>query len=244
MPPCVFPRLNCLGVINRRLLHGLVCGLAGLAVAWGISLTGLLATFEARAFDWRAQLLAPTTASGTIRLIMLDQTSLDWGTKENGLSWPWPREVYAAIMDFCRRGGAAAVAFDVLYTEPSSYGVADDTVLADAGKAYGRWVLPVFLGRETGSLTTWPASTPTHAFTLEGFSTWPATQRQAITLPRALFPVPDVASGAKMLGNVSQDPDADGIYRRLGLFDVLSESPTASIAVNAMGFLSLFGTSE
>lgn len=221
------------GAVNRRLLHGLLCGLAGLAVAWGLTLAGLAASFEARAFDWRAQLLAPTSPAPGIRLIVLDQTSLDWGTKENGLAWPWPREVYAAILDFCRRGGATAVAFDVLYTEPSSYGVADDTALAASGKEYGRWVLPVFLGQQTGNVTRWPADTPPKTFQLQGMAGLSEKQRQSLTLPRAIFPVPDVIGGAKMLGNVSQDPDPDGIYRRLGLFGLFNGHPVPSLSLAA-----------
>jgi len=227
------PRSGSAGAVNRRLLYGLLTGLAGLVLAWVLSLTGLLATFEARAFDWRAQILAPKTAPAAVRLIVLDQASLDWAKKENGLSWPWPREVYAAILDFCRRGGAAAVAFDALFTEPSSYGVSDDAALADAGKRFDRWVLAVFLGRETGEARVWPPSTPPGHFSMTGLEAWPGGQRQAITMPRAIFPVADVAAGAALLGNVSQDPDTDGIYRRLGLFAIFDGRVVPSLALAA-----------
>ncbi len=65
----------------------------------------------------------PGEATDDIVLILLDQNSLDWASRENGLTWPWPRELYGAIADYCRRAGAKALAFDVLFSEPSTYGV-------------------------------------------------------------------------------------------------------------------------
>lgn len=221
------------GVPGKRLLLGLLAGLAGLIVAGVLSLAGVLDPFEARTFDWRARLLAPRDVSSTVRLIMLDQASLDWGAKENGLSWPWPREVYSVMVDFCRRAGATAVAFDVLYTEPSSYGVSDDAALATAGKRYGRLVLPVFLGRESGQATTWPATVPAGHFTIKGLDAWSAGKNGLLPFPRAAFPVADVAAGAALVANVSQDPDADGVYRRVGLFSRFDDRTVPSLALGA-----------
>jgi len=221
---------------KKRLLQGLIAGLVGLAAAWALSLTGILDAFETRTFDWRARLLAPKTAdSDRVRLILLDQASLDWGSKENGLSWPWPREVYAAILDFCHRGGAAAVAFDVLYTEPSTYGVTDDAALADAGKRLGKLVLPVFLGRETGQTTQWPSDAPVDPLAIDGLEPWLATlPPDAVPVyPKAAFPVPEIAAGAKILGNVSQDPDTDGVYRQVGLFGVFDGHAVPALSLAA-----------
>ena len=68
---------------------------------------------------------------------------------------------------------------------------------------------------------------------MTGLEAWPGGQRQAITMPRAIFPVADVAAGAALLGNVSQDPDADGIYRRLGLFAIFDGRVVPSLALAA-----------
>lgn len=120
-------------LMQRRFVHALVATMAGVIVAAGLQLCGILDIFEARTYDWRVRLMArPGAASSEIGLIFLDQQSLDWGSRENGLSWPWPREVYAVVLDFCRRAGVKALAFDMLYTEPSKYGVADDAAMAQA----------------------------------------------------------------------------------------------------------------
>ncbi|MHC1790085.1 CHASE2 domain-containing protein [Solidesulfovibrio sp.] len=221
-------------VFRKRLRHGLLAGVVGIAAAWLLTLTGITDAFEARSFDWRARLLAPRSATtDAVRLILLDQASLDWGARENGLSWPWPREVYGFILDFCRRGGAAGVAFDVLYTEPSAYGVADDAALAEAGKRLDKLALAVFLGRETGEDTSWPAAMPANPLTVAGLDPWLAglPPAEAPVYPKAAFPVPDVAAGAKLLGNVSQEPDPDGIYRRVSLFGVFDGRPVPGLAL-------------
>ncbi len=123
----------------RRVLLGCLVGVGAAAVVLALWLPGVLENIEYRTWDWRVRLFArPGPATDDIALIFLDQQSLDWGKKENGLSWPWPREMYAIVSEFCRRAGATALAFDVLYTEPSFYGVEDDALFGDVMKDYGR----------------------------------------------------------------------------------------------------------
>ncbi len=218
--------------IIRRIRQALLAAAIGIVLAWGLFGAGMLDSFEARTFDWRSRLLAaPYPDAPPIRVIMLDQASLDWAARENGLSWPWPREMYAVILDFCRRAGAASVAFDVLYTEPSSYGVADDQTLGRAGEEFGRMVLPVFLGRETGDALTWPEGAPLAALPDSLSAALDDTARVRVSLPRASFPVPELARRAAGLGNVHQDPDPDGVYRRIGLFGLFDGRTVPSLAL-------------
>ncbi len=126
----------------RRTLYGALIGAGAAVVALLLWAGGALDRLENTTWAWRVHASArPSPATPDIKLILLDQASLDWGSDENGWSWPWPREVYAPILDFCRRGGARVVAFDVLFTEPSVYGVSDDEALE---AAIGR--TPAFIG--------------------------------------------------------------------------------------------------
>jgi adenylate cyclase len=220
---------------SRRIGQGLLAALVGVLLSCVLFVTGMLDGFEARTYDWRARVLAgPNPAAPPIRIIFLDQQSLDWGAAENGLGWPWPREVYGAVVDYCRRAGAESLAFDVLFTEPSKYGVADDLALAQAAREFGRLVLPVFLGRETGETQSWPDFSPTRNPVLSGAPAW-RSQRglSAPELPRASFPVVELATAAALLGNVHQNPDSDGIYRRIGLFALFDGRPVPSLALAA-----------
>lgn len=88
--------------------------------------------------------------SDEIVLVLVDQKSLNYAASERGWTWPWPREAYADIIDFFSGGGAKSVAFDMLFTEPSSYGVADDKKFADASRESGIVIQIVFLTRSKG----------------------------------------------------------------------------------------------
>ena len=216
----------------------MLVGLAGAALALALWLPGALEKFEARTWDLRAQAFArPGRASGDIALILLDQNSLEWGQDENGLSWPWPRELYAAVADFCRRGGAKALVLDVLYTEPSVYGVSDDESFARSLADNGRAVVAMF--SEDGSEKAWPGQVPEPAISVAGLSQWITAARPRRFSPAvATFPISELAVAARMLADTNMQPDSDKIYRRarlLGTFDgrvVPSEALAAWLAGN------------
>ncbi len=205
---------------GRKIFQGAAIGLAAALLSLGIWSAGWFETWEARTWDWRARVLAkPGAATSEIVLVLLDQNSLDWAARENGLTWPWPREIYGAVVDFCRQAGARALAFDVLYTEASSYGVGDDDLFGAAVEAFGKVALPVFLGAATGDRRKWPDPVPDPRFAVSGLGRWLAqTGTGAADYPRAVFPVPALARSAAVLCNVHMTPDSDGIYRRVPLF--------------------------
>ena len=141
-----------------KCLRGLGIGLAAGAIALLAWRLGWLESWEAPTWTWRARFFAPReTLSPKIKLILLDQDSLDWAQKENGWGWPWPREVYSAISAFCKRGGARTLSLDLLFTEPSVNGVADDETLGKALREGTPTVLALMPG---GSRATWPDYMP------------------------------------------------------------------------------------
>jgi len=206
----------------HKLIQGLLVGAAGVTVALLLWVLGWLDTWEAKTWDWRASLLAnPGPATDSINIILLDQNSLDWGKKESGWVWPWPREVYGALINYCRRSGAKAFAFDVLLTEPSSYGVEDDAVFGKAVSEFGNLAGTVFLGRSTGSETKWPVDFSQPSLRIGELDKWLiSTHPEEIVFPRATIPIPELGHNAAVLCNVHLDPDPDGIYRRSRLFSV------------------------
>ncbi|MEW5818477.1 MAG: CHASE2 domain-containing protein, partial [Spirochaetota bacterium] len=125
----------------RKAGIGLLIGIFATGLTVVLWLPGVFDGFENKTWDWRAQLLAkPVSSSGEVVLILLDQNSLDWGKDISGLSWPWPREVYTYIVNFCKRGGVRSLAFDVLYTEPSPYGVYDDQIFGSSIVDFGNFI--------------------------------------------------------------------------------------------------------
>ena len=181
---------------------GLIAGLAALLL-WRL---GWLESWEAPTWTWRARFFSQReTPSPQVKLILLDQSSLDWAQRENPeWGWPWPREVYGAIPAFCARAGARVVSIDVLFTEPSGRGVPDDEALGQALQAGTPTILAVMPG---GERKAWPDYLPR-----PNLKTGLATVTQRAHL---LFPVQEIASGAVAVGHVVGTPDPDGVFRRI-----------------------------
>jgi adenylate cyclase len=212
--------------LMRGGLVGLACGLLALAL-WS---PGWLDSWEATTWDARVRLLArPGPATGDIVLVLIDQNSLDWAAQENGLSWPWPREIYSAVIEYCRGGGARSLSLDMLYTEPSVYGAGDDLVFARAAEDMDGLAAALFLGSRSGSNTSWPELVPRPDLHVEGLQDWTSATGVDLEEPRAAFPVRELATAADMLGNVNLAPDPDGVYRRSTLFRIFDGQVVASL---------------
>jgi adenylate cyclase len=222
-------------VINktRKTLLGLALGAGAALLSLLLWFHGVLDRWEFTTWAWRVELLArPGPATPKVKVILLDQASLDWGEEANGWSWPWPREVYAPLIDFCRRGGARAIIFDVLFTEPSVYGVGDDEKLAAAIRQAPAFVAPLSLGAEAGTSLAWPPEVPYRALRFADADQDPVRSTlQHLSVPRCTFPIPEVATSATLLANVAGDPDADGNYRRASLFRVFDGHAIPSLGL-------------
>jgi adenylate cyclase len=221
----------------KKLALGSLVGLGGAVLAIALGLTGTLELFELKSWDLRVRLMArPGAATDRIALILLDQNSLDWGSEAMGLPWPWPRETYAAVTRFCRRAGAKALAFDVLFTEPSGYGVYDDESFGDAAAEFGRVVASVNLSDKDGSARRWPPEAPRPELELANPGAWLSGDRaDALSFSRGTFPIPELAASARMLGNVNltRAADLDGTYRRAPLFGLFDGSAVPTIGLAA-----------
>jgi hypothetical protein len=77
---------------------------------------------------------------------MIDQSSLDWVQKELGLGWPWPRELYGVMASYLR--DARVQAYDILFTEPSTFGPEDDARCSKAMTEAGNVVLATLVNKK------------------------------------------------------------------------------------------------
>ncbi|MEW6440340.1 MAG: adenylate/guanylate cyclase domain-containing protein [bacterium] len=220
---------------RRRLLLGAAAGLAAAAAALALWLGGALDRLEQTTWAWRVQAMAgPGDATGRVKLILLDQASLDWAKAELQWGWPWPREAYGAILEFCRRGGARLVAFDVLFTEPSVYQVTDDEALGATLASGNDAVGAVFLGEASGENTRWPEGLP-RGVQVSGIEEWARSADFAdLRAARAAFPVPEIAARFLYLANVSDGPDPDGVFRRASLLRSFDGQAVLSLALGTL----------
>jgi len=224
----------------RKIIQGLLMGGIGTVLALALWLPGALDRFEAGTWDLRARLFAkPGKATSSVVTILLDQKSLEWGKKENGLSWPWPREVIGAIADFCGRAGAKALVLDVFYTEPSVYGVSDDQAFAAAIGKNARIVAAMNFGSEQSTDKTWPVDDSRPPLRIIGLQDWIREDHpRQLDFPLAEFPIPEVFKSANILANAYLAPDpVDGVHRRGPLFNTFDGRvvPSEALAAYAAG---------
>lgn len=203
-------------------------GLLALAL-WG---AGLLDGVEGALWSYRVLGLAHKSPyTDRVRLIVIDQKSLDYMEKvDPDLTWPWPRQAYAPIVNFCKRAGAKVLVFDIIYDQPSVRGVEDDKAFAAALRAGPPVVLPMSLEEEAGD-RAWPEYVRRRGVPAGGAEEW--TGVAGMRFPAARFPVKQAAESATLLGNVKAESDADGIMRRLRLLRFFGESGVPSLPLAA-----------
>ncbi len=83
------------------------------------------------------------SASGKVVVVAIDSKSI----QAIG-AWPWPRRLYANVIDILERAGASDIAFDVDFSSPSDK-VDDGAFLTALKNAGGSVILPTFKQRAT-----------------------------------------------------------------------------------------------
>ncbi len=142
-------------------------------------------------------------------MIHVDQATID-ELNQQGITWPWPRQIYAPIIDYISE--AKAIFIDILFTEPSSYGEEDDIKFSKAIKRSSNVYLPVFLSINKRDLTE-----EDHIF-LKGISVNNSEIPISSEYFSAILPIDELKKEVAGSGNVTISPDNDGVYREIPLF--------------------------
>lgn len=110
---------------KKNTLWGLAISLGVAAVVSLLFLANVFQRLEWMSYDMRAAMFrASRAAHPDIALILVDEASLKAMNPLVG-RWPWPRSVFADLIEFLALGQPRAVVFDVLFTENErGYGVA------------------------------------------------------------------------------------------------------------------------
>jgi adenylate cyclase len=187
-----------------------------------LQLSGALYYPEYKTYDFRVRFLANYhRPSDDVVVVLLDQDSIDWGYAERGWAWPWPRRAYAELVDYMNLSGAAATAFDVLFSEPSIYGDEDDEAFIEASKNFGRVVQAVYFSTRPGQSYSWPNDLQKPHFSVDEAGARGAGLSLAESAEdpwSALFPIAGIRNSAGAMGNVTGKPDRDSVFRRMNLF--------------------------
>lgn len=187
---------------------GLLLGMITSSVSVFLMLTGILNNFELKSYDMFSRLLNPERPYTNIVIIEIDQPSIEMLNTEQAIDWPWPREIYAAMVEYI--SDADAVLIDMLYTEPSFYGVEDDKRFAQAMDKAGNVYLPVFLTNNKKSLS------PSEERFVQRFALRERVN-DLMAFTSAVTPVDVLKDSVAGTGNVMVKPDDDGVYRKVPL---------------------------
>jgi adenylate cyclase len=202
-------------------------------VALSLGATDILSNFESSSWDWRLRALARyTKADPSIKIITIDQLSLDYMAKKHDQVWPWPRQLYVPILEFLKSAGARGVAFDMLFTEASAKGVYDDEDFAGAIVPE----LPVVLAaaprhgksqEEIAALTLFlerQSEVDRRSSLIEKFKLFTPKDPGALTLP-----IPQLIKRAASFGNVNIPNDADGVFRHTESGSIFNGAPLLNL---------------
>ncbi len=176
-------------------------------VSLAIGTSGLFKGFELKAYDLLSRTLNPPGSMAPVVIVKVDQASLD-SLNSEGITWPWPRQVYAALIEYLSE--AEAVFLDILFLEPSSYGNQDDLMLADAMRESSRVYLPLVLTNRREGLNEGERT-----FLEQNAVSWHSSAGPAFR--SAILPVDSLRSVIAGAGNVTIRPDEDGVYRGVPL---------------------------
>ncbi|MGB6338689.1 MAG: adenylate/guanylate cyclase domain-containing protein, partial [Candidatus Aminicenantaceae bacterium] len=204
--------------MKNRVLRGVFIGGVVFACVFVLYALDVFQPLEWRSWDLRLQMFSnPTRASEDIVLFLIDQQSLDVYEQEQGLAWPWPRQMYSALIQYCLRGEAKALVFDLIFSEGSVFGVEDDKDFADNMATAGNVYLPFFLSHHEAE-TSEDTLALLKRFSLDMTQ---IPQEYLHPMKSASLPLDVLLRSAHGAGNSRFLPDSDSIYRRIPLaFDL------------------------
>ena len=201
---------------RSKTLQILVLAAVGAIFTLFIQVSGALDSVELKTLDWRfLEASHPEEADTNIVLIAIDQNSLDAFQSRNVL-WPWPRDVYALVVDYLHAAGAKSVSFDMLldrrdFDRRESDGAVTDSIFAESMKNSGNVLLVTHLAKRLKGDEPGGAILDRHL--TDGVF-------PPIAIPhfdRATAPLPEFQEAAKTLAVTNFESDADGIARRVPL---------------------------
>lgn len=193
-----------------------------------------LATFEGRSWDERVRLVArPENADQNIKIIIVDQPSLDYYAKE-GIKWPLPRSMYAAVIKFLEAGGAKGLAFDIVFTDEEQIWVEDTREFAQAIAGDLAVVNAVHLrpqsARESQEEFGYFRTKQEAENKKTNFAKRFSLEQSRRNYESLSLPIAEISRVTDAFGNVTSTPDADGVYRHYWPGAKVQDLPILSLA--------------
>jgi adenylate cyclase len=190
-----------------------------------IAFRPLHANFENLLFDEYQRLRPRTRVQDLVRTIDIDDESI----RRYG-QWPWPRQIMAKLADNLANAHAAAICFDILFSEPERVGEAGAASAGDAAFAKAIAGRPVVLGALATNDAMGGASPSPAGFAVIGENPSGLVPHASGILP----PIESLAKSASGVGFVNWRPDADRMVRNAPLLFVVNKHWLASLALETL----------
>lgn len=220
---------------SRATLHVVLIALAVALAVIGLKHGGALQRLEWISLDQRLQSARDNAkAPDDIAVILIDEASLQAMNPLLG-RYPWPRSVYADLLEFLALGHPKAVVFDILFSENEK-----DTPDTTAISRHDRRLIDTT--QRTGF--TYHTAQVIHDPGIRGRgAALPGDFVSRFAVPQAkgfadsgnnsyTLPIDGLYQAARGVGMAGLNPDGDGVYRRAKLFRVYHGSvfPALSVA--------------
>lgn len=200
----------------RKGLIALLLISSAVLVTWFLSELGFFSRMELASFDHRVSIFrADKPLHEDVVVLLIDETSLQEMSKEFG-RWPWPRSAYADILQFFSLANAQALAFDILFTEreQSDQHNASDEALIQATREAGNAVHAMqLLHSEAASVRNRMPDDFINAHQIADISFVGQNYNDY------LIPLEGLYRATRDVGYLEIEPDRDGVYRRIRLFN-------------------------
>jgi adenylate cyclase len=205
--------------MTNKIVISLLIAFLVFGITISLSIHGQFKKPEFFCYDIQANLLRTEKVSDDkIKVILVDEAALSSLSKIAG-RWPWPRAIWADLLDFLSKGGARAVLFDILFLERQDE--MNDRALIDATKASQNVYQSIMIRREDpdqGPENNAYLNRPlpdefVSRFALKNVSGMlhlkPGSDYNDFKLPIA-----GLAEASKGIAVVEFSSDNDGVYRR------------------------------
>jgi adenylate cyclase len=207
--------------MTKKIIISLLIAVVIFVVTISCYSLGLFEKPEYYLYDLQAKMLRSDKASNSkIKVILIDEAALKSVADIAG-RWPWPRAIWADLLDFLSMGGARTVLFDLLFLEPDRYNESNDQALIEATAAsqnvyHGMMIMrekPDKDAKNNADLNRPMPRDFVNRFALKNVTgrlrVKPGTEYNDFSLPIA-----GLAEASKGMNVVEFTPDSDGVYRR------------------------------
>ena len=223
-------------ILSRLLFAGATCGLLVATVLW--LWPGAFQGWEDKTLDLRFDLRRPIATDSRLILIDCDDTSVATLGR-----WPWDRAVHALMVEILSAVGTKAIAYDVVFSVPSS--VSDlrfMKAMAAAKNVYlpiGVELFPPSEGEATQADLVHLQALLSDILGYGGLP-WKADRQSQnlLVTGKPFISVAELTAAAAGVGHIASNRDPDGVVRRVPLVVRVQDRllPAFSLRV-AMGAL-------